>query len=191
MAFRRSIKNRRRRRRIGSEFELPLTSMMDVLVIILVFLLKTYSTSQNNLSTVKGIQLPISSSVDTPTDSHQVIVTPEAITFEDERVVEFEQSTEALSASDAKYQFKEADLQDGGRKIVPLYDALIRARDQSEMLRVKSKARDAQGNPLPFDGIMAIQADKRISYDTVRKIMYTGASAGYRVFRLLAMKRDS
>jgi biopolymer transport protein ExbD len=191
MAFRRSIKNRRRRRRIGSEFELPLTSMMDVLVIILVFLLKTYSTSQNNLSTVKGIQLPISSSVDTPTDSHQVIVTPEAITFEDERVVEFEQSTEALSASDAKYRFKEADLQDGGRKIVPLYDALIRARDQSEMLRVKSKARDAQGNPLPFDGIMAIQADKRISYDTVRKIMYTGASAGYRVFRLLAMKRDS
>ena len=191
MAFRRSIKNRRRRRRIGSEFELPLTSMMDVLVIILVFLLKTYSTSQNNLSTVKGIQLPISSSVDTPTDSHQVIVTPEAITFEDERVVEFEQSTEALSASDAKYQFKEADLQDGGRKIVPLYEALIRARDQSEMLRVKSKARDAQGNPLPFDGIMAIQADKRISYDTVRKIMYTGASAGYRVFRLLAMKRDS
>lgn len=191
MAFRRSIKNRRRRRRIGSEFELPLTSMMDVLVIILVFLLKTYSTSQNNLSTVKGIQLPISSSVDTPTDSHQVIVTPEAITFEDVRVVEFEQSTEALSASDAKYQFKEADLQDGGRKIVPLYEALIRARDQSEMLRVKSKARDAQGNPLPFDGIMAIQADKRISYDTVRKIMYTGASAGYRVFRLLAMKRDS
>ncbi len=83
MAFRRSIKNRRGRRRIGSEFELPLTSMMDVLVIILVFLLKTYSTSQNNLSTVKGIQLPISSSVDTPTDSHQVIVTPEAITFED------------------------------------------------------------------------------------------------------------
>ncbi len=191
MAFRRSIKNRRRRRRIGSEFELPLTSMMDVLVIILVFLLKTYSTSQNNLSTVKGIQLPISSSVDTPTDSHQVIVTPEAITFEDVRVVEFEQSTEALSASDAKYQFKETDLQDGGRKIVPLYEALIRARDQSEMLRVKSKARDAQGNPLPFDGIMAIQADKRISYDTVRKIMYTGASAGYRVFRLLAMKRDS
>ncbi len=191
MAFRRSIKNRRGRRRIGSEFELPLTSMMDVLVIILVFLLKTYSTSQNNLSTVKGIQLPISSSVDTPTDSHQVIVTPEAITFEDVRVVEFEQSTETLSASDAKYRFKESDLQDSGRKIVPLYDALMRARDQSEQLRVKSKARDAQGNPLPFDGVMAIQADKRVSYDTVRKIMYTGASAGYRVFRLLAMKRDS
>lgn len=191
MAFRRSIKNRRGRRRIGSEFELPLTSMMDVLVIILVFLLKTYSTSQNNLSTVKGIQLPLSSSVDTPTDSHQVIVTPEAITFEDVRVVEFEQSPDALSASEAKYRFKEADLQDGGRKIVPLYEALVRARDQSETLRVKSKARDAQGNPLPFDGVMAIQADKRVSYDTVRKIMYTGASAGYRVFRLLAMKRDS
>ena len=42
MAFRRSIRNRRGRHKIHKDFELQLTSMMDILVIILVFLLKSY-----------------------------------------------------------------------------------------------------------------------------------------------------
>lgn len=191
MAAYRSIRFRRGRRK-HKETELQLTSMLDVLVIILVFLLKSYSTSTNNFTTLPGLKLPLSASQDVPPDSLHLIITPEGMTFENNRIVEFELSAGSLGASEeeATYSLKAADLAEDGRQIKPLYAALTKAKDQAELLRAKSKARDAEGNPLPFDGILAIQADKRVHYDTIRKIMYTGATAGFKTFRLLAMKRD-
>lgn len=190
MAFHRSIRSRRRRSKLKQLGELQLTSMMDVLVIILVFLLKSYSASTHNFTTVPGMELPVSSSPQTPGDSLQVIVTPEGVTFEDKRIVEFIQTADALSADAATYEFRRNDLDEGGRRIVPLYDALVKAREKAELLRAKSEARDENGNPLPFEGILAIQADKRVQYDTIRKIMYTSATAGYRTFRFLARQRE-
>lgn len=189
MAFRRSINQRRGRKRLGKTMELPLTSMMDILVIILVFLLKSYATSTNSFSSVAGIELPSSVSPDIPADSLQVIVTPEGMTFEDERVVEFVQTMDSYG-DEPTYSMKPRDLDEGGKRIVPLYDALMSSREKSEILRAKSSARDTEGRPLPFDGVLAIQADRRINYDTIRKVMYTAAAAGYRTFRFLAEKRE-
>jgi hypothetical protein len=190
MAFQKSIRNRRTRRKIHKDFELQLTSMMDILVIILVFLLKSYSASTNSFSSVPGLKLPISKSQDLPPDSLHLIVTPEAITFEDARVVEFVQSSESLGSGQANYSFKPADLTEGGMMIANLFDALAKAREKAKLLRAKSPARDEKGNPLPFDGILAIQADKRVKYDTLRKIMYTAGAAEFRTFRLLATRQD-
>ncbi len=192
MPFYRSIRSRKSRKKISSEFELQLTSMLDILVIILVFLLKSYSTSTNSFSTVPGQQIPLSASPDMPPDSLYVIVTPEGITFENQRILDFTVTASDASTTDiARYEFKKFDLDEGGARIVPLFNALVKAREKAELLRAKSKARDAEGKPLPFDGILAIQADKRVQYDTIRKIMYTSATAGYKIFRFLAMKRDS
>ena len=164
--------------------------MMDVLVIIVVFLLKSYSTTVNSFTTVPGLKLPISSSTDNPSESPQVIITPETMTFENERILDFIQTAAAVGSTENSYSFRTKDLDEGSRRIVPLYDALIRARDKAELLRARSKARDTQGKPLAFEGILAIQADKRVHYDTIRKIMYTGAAAGYSTFRFLALKRE-
>jgi biopolymer transport protein ExbD len=191
MAFHRSIRSRRGRRKITSVLELQLTSMMDVLVIILVFLLKSYATSNNNFSTLPGMEIPVSISPDNPPDSLYVIITPEGMTFENERILDFVQNASAAGSAEATYSFKPTDIDEGGRRIVPLYDALIKAREKAELLRAKSTARDAEGNPLPFEGILAIQADKRMQYDTIRRIMYTAGAAGYKVFRFLAKKQES
>jgi biopolymer transport protein ExbD len=190
MPFRRSIRNRRGRKKIHKDFELQLTSMMDILVIILVFLLKSYSTSTNSFSSVPGIKLPISKTQDLPPDSLDLIVTPEAITFENVHVVEFVQTADTLNGGQPSYAFKPEDLDEKNMRIARLYDALTKAREKAELLRAKSPARDAQGNPLPFDGILAIQADKRVKYDTLRKIMYTAGAAQFRTFRLLATRQD-
>jgi len=187
MSGHRSIRNRRGRKRIHKDFELQLTSMMDILVIILVFLLKSYSTSTNSFSSVPGIQLPVSKTQEMPPDSLHLIVTPEAITFENLRVVDFVQTADALSGA-PKYDFKSEDLDENGMRVTRLYDALSRAREKAELLRAKSPARDQNGNPLPWDGVLAIQADKRVKYDTLRKIMYTAGAAQFKIFRLLAMR---
>lgn len=192
MAFKRSITARRGRRKINKDFELQLTSMMDVLVIIVVFLLKSYAASTNSFSTLPGMKLPYSLAQDSPPDSLHVILTPEGITFENERISEFVQTAQTVGTTpnDASYTFKTNDLDEGGRRIVPLFDALVKAKEKAELLRAKSTARDAQGKPLPFEGILAIQADKRVNYDTVRKVMYTAATADYRIFRFLAMRKE-
>lgn len=190
MRTNRSIRNRRKRKVLNKGFELQLTSMIDVLVIILVFMLKSYQTSQNNLTTVPGLQMPISTSQDEPRDSHQVIITPEGITFEGERIMDFVQTEAAAGSTTGEYKFKADDLAEGGKLIVPLVDALNKAREKSELLRAKSQARDADGNPLPFDGILAITADKRVQYDTLRKIMYTAGAAQYKIFRFIAQRKE-
>jgi biopolymer transport protein ExbD len=184
------IRGRGFRRKIKKDSELQLTSMMDVLVIIVVFLLKSYDTSMNNFTTAQGLKLPISSSQDSPKDSLQVIVTPAFMTVDDERVLDFVQTAGSAGSQDAGYAFKNSDLDEGNRRILPLYDALVKSREKTEILLTKSKTR-VDGKPIEFEGILAVQADKRVKYDTIRKIMYTAGAAGYKVFRFLAMKKDT
>jgi biopolymer transport protein ExbD len=188
MASQRGIRSRRVRRKIGQGFELQLTSMMDAFVIIVVFLLKSYNVSQHRFTSPQGVQLPFSTSTDIPTDSTQVIVTPEALTVENERVLDFIQSP-SLVGSEFHYNFKTTDLDDQGRRIIPLYDALMKARQTTELLLSKSKVRK-DGKPMPFEGVLALQADQKIEYQVLRKIMYTAGTAGFKVFRFLAAKQE-
>lgn len=187
----RSIRNRRKKKKLNAGFELQLTSLIDVLVIILVFLLKSYQTSLNTLTTVAGLQMPISASQDEPRDSLQVIITPEGITFEGVRVVEFYQDGNSVGATEGTYKFGENALDEGGKRIIALFNTLVAAREKSELLKAKSPLRDEKGNPLPFDGVLAVTADKRIQYDTLRKIMYTAGAAGFKVFRFIALKKET
>ncbi len=187
----RSIRTRRRKKKLNQGFELQLTSLIDVLVIILVFLLKSYQTSLNTLTTTQGLQMPISSSQDEPRDSLQVIITPEGITFEGKRVSDFFQDGGSAGATEGTYKLNESDLDEGGRRILSLYNTLVAAREKSELLKAKSPVRDAKGQPLPFDGVLAVTADKRIHYDTLRKIMYTAGAAGFKIFRFIALKKET
>ena len=187
----RSIRTRKRKKKLNNGFELQLTSLIDVLVIILVFLLKSYQPSLNTLTTVQGLQMPISASPDEPRDSLQVIITPEGITFEGKRVVEFLQDGATAGATEGNYKLDEKGLDEGGRRILSLYNTLVAAREKSELLKAKSPVRDEKGQPLPFDGVLAVTADKRIQYDTLRKIMYTAGAAGFKVFRFIALKKET
>lgn len=191
MRGRRSILMRRRRRRINAGFELQLTSMMDVLVIIVVFLLKSYATSTSSLATVPGLKLPSSGSPDSAFDTLQVIVTPEAVTVDSQRVLDFVQSGAQMTSGGADYAFRSQDLDEGGRRIVPLYDALVRAKEKTELMRARLGIKLSDGQTPQYEGILSIQADKAVQYDTLRKIMYTAAAAGFKTFRFIALRRDT
>ena len=184
------IMSRRGRKALNAPFDLQLTSMLDMLVIILVFLLKSYQTSTNHFETVKGMQLPYSKSETSPPDSLHLIITPESMTFENERILDFTQSADSLGSADPKYSFKKEDIDEHGLRVKPLFESMTKAREKAELLRAKSKARDEAGQPLAFNGIIAIQVDKRVNYEILRKVMYTAGAAGYKTFHFLAMKRE-
>lgn len=188
----RSIRARRMRKTIKSGFDLNIVPLLDILVILLVFLLKAATVSSSSLQAANGLQLARSQSKDIPRDSLHLIVTPLSMTFENDKVLDFIVAADEVEEGGAP-QFKLDDnmLDSRERKlIIPLYEALTRAKEKSDLIREKARFRDEEGNPLPFNGHLAIQADRRIEYDLLRKIMYTAGAAGYRVFHLIAQRKD-
>lgn len=201
---RRSILSRRSRTKVKKEFELQLTSMMDMLIILLVFLLKSYSSSTVSYATSTAIRLPTSNTLEVPADSSaNLVIDPTAITLDGEKVVEFElapgqpattpEGEPTVTAENATYEIKRAFMADGGRRILPLYDALVKLREKSELLASKAVWKDKDGNVVDkpkFEGTLVIHADKAVRYDVLRKIMYTAGAAQYKVFKLVTVQKE-
>ncbi|MBI2606713.1 MAG: biopolymer transporter ExbD [Deltaproteobacteria bacterium] len=209
--MRRSIVDRRKRLRIKDRFDLQLTSMMDMLVIIVVFLLKSYSATSVAFATSAKITLPISTAEEIPSDALNLVIEPVGILFDDKRVLEFKTEPAAPGApatepkaETAAYEVDPKHLADGGRRILPLYDAMVKARENAELLMSKAVwvAAKKAGEAAPpgqqakeivkpkFQGVLTIQADKAVRYDLIRKVMYTAGAAGYKVFKLITIKKE-
>ena len=135
--------------------ELNLTSMVDMLTILVVFLLQTFSASGELLTVSKNITLP------------------EAVNFRDlEQAPIIAVSRDSVTLNgDPK-----ADSQELSRentvdwKIPQLHDDLVVLKNNFKLLHP---------NPEDWKGIVIVQADKNIDFKVIKKVMYTCAVAGY------------
>lgn len=194
--MRNSILNRRKRLRIKKQFDLNLTSMMDILVIIVIFLLKSYSATSTIFNASTNIRLPMSSTESVPADALNVVIEPTGIIFDNIKVLNFKNTTAETKVENATYEIDSSALSDGGRKINSLYDAMVKARENSELLMAKAiwKKKTSQGEevivPPRFEGVLTVQADKSVRYELLRKVMYTAGAAQYKVFKFITIKKD-
>src|SRR3954470_12768903 len=78
-------------RRSSAHFKIQITSMVDMFVILLVFLLKTYSTSPVNITPKEGMRLPESTSLTEPIDVVKLMVSEDGVFVEDKKVMTLEQ----------------------------------------------------------------------------------------------------
>ena len=149
-------------KRTSPAFKIQITSMVDMFIIILVFLLKSFSTSPVNIVPNEGLRLPQSSTPTDPVDVLKLIVSKSAVFVEDSKVAdlvnnEFDKSQ--LDASDSEF-------------IRPLYDELDKKAQKSKDL---SKINDT----VEFEGKVLMQIDRDLTYSVIKKIMYTSMLAGY------------
>src|SRR3954466_13379004 len=81
MMFRKALARKRRREReaAGEIKELNITAMMDMMTIILVFLLKSFSASSAAMTASQDITPPVSTTRLTPKDTVAITVTPKNI----------------------------------------------------------------------------------------------------------------
>src|SRR5438270_165493 len=87
----------------GGSFKIQITSMVDMFVILLVFLLKSYSTSPIQVNPNKDLQLPASSSsTDPAAEALKLIVSQKGIFIEDKKVVDLVNGELQTSDVDAK-----------------------------------------------------------------------------------------
>lgn len=142
--------------------ELNLTSMMDAMTIILLFLLKTYSTSGAIISPSSDLKLPYTLSTEAPHRELTVSVTQANILVSDEPVVGI-------------------SMLNPGQTLIPQLSAALNQR-----------AREAQQNEIeyaiPFTHEVLIVADENVPFQLLFKVIYTCGQSEYNKLRLLAIR---
>jgi biopolymer transport protein ExbD len=171
---RRAYRKARRKARdaAGEIKELNITAMMDMMTIILVFLLKSYTASSLSVQQSADLVIPASSSQARPQDSINVIVSLSEVSVNDKR-------TTPVVNGVIPEEFRA-----GGS---PLVSALLEALEKE----VDKQKYIARYNPnAPFLGRVNVIADKRIPYQTIIAVLYTAGQAELKQYKLLALRTE-
>lgn len=159
-------------RRTPSSFKIQITSMVDMFVILLVFLLKTYSTSPVNITPKQGLLIPESSSTTDPVDVVKLVVSQDAVFVEDKKVLDLDHGrlpAAVMDANDPSF-------------IKSLFTALD---ERAKLAKSISKVNDS----FEFDGKVLMQADRALNYELLQKVMYTSMMAGYADVKLAVAQK--
>lgn len=146
---------------------LRLTSMIDMFTILLVFLLKSYSAEGDIMTMAKDLRLPESTSQKSPAVMSVVAVTRDWVLV-DGRPIE---RIETILQSDKML-------------IMPLHAELLRLRTLSEGIGQLSTQMAG------FRGNIAIQGDKDITFDLLKRIMLTCGQVGYNNMNLAVLEKE-
>jgi biopolymer transport protein ExbD len=172
MRFRKAMarKKRKEREAQGEIKELNITAMMDMMTIILVFLIKSYSASSVTVTASEDVRPPVSTTRLTPKDTIAITVTPRSILVGDKKKVDL-----------VNMQVRKENLD--GKKILPLDAAL-----QKEVEKLKYIA---ERNPnAPFTQEVSIIGDKRVPYELLSSVLYTAGQNQLENFRFIVIQKD-
>lgn len=172
MRFRKAMarKKRRDREAEGEIRELNLTAMMDMMTIILVFLIKSFSSSTVAMTASEDIRPPVSNTRQTPKDTIAVTITGKSILVGDRQVVKLENG--AIPASMLS-----------NRLVVPLDQQLKKEVD-------KLKYIEARNPGAPFMKELSVIGDKKIPYDLLLTVLYTAGQNELENYRFVVIQNE-
>jgi biopolymer transport protein ExbD len=164
-------KKRKDRQAAGEIRELNITAMMDMMTIILVFLLKSYTASAVSMTSSEELRPPVSTTRATPRDTVAVTVTMKSILVGERTVLELDNGTIPASAL-------------RGRLVVPLSAALKREVDKLKYI--------AKRNPeAPFSHELSVIAHRKIPYDLLLTVLYTAGQNELENYRFVVLQANS
>jgi len=139
-------------------FKPQMTSLIDLMTVIIIFLLQSFSTEGQIITVSNDLKLPASSARKPPELTVNVIVTGTYIMAETDKLASV---PEVLRSDDL---------------VIPqLADWLRQRREMTEKISQYS-------TKTTFTGTVTIQADKRIHFRLLKKIMYTCGREGFNNF---------
>ncbi len=157
-----------RRRRGAEEPKLNITSMMDMFTIILVFLIKNFSTEGAIVTPADELTLPKSTIEKKAKESLSVKISRSSISVENKVVVEGEAYKRLLQQKEFM--------------IAPLYEVLLRYSEEAKKM--------ASAVNTDFSGEITIQGDVEIPYSLLTRVMYTCGQAGYPNMNLFVYRNE-
>lgn len=166
----RLIRKRKRRDKKGV-VDLDITSLLDILVILLVFLLKSFNSSGIIFDVPKDISIPISESKSISSTGVNIQVSPSKIWVDDKMVLN-------LSNQDRRVYDHQ------GRRIIPLFNELVRKKE--EFKKIQNSSHGAK----KFSGIVNLLVDKSLRYSYLKKLLYTSAAAGFKQYKFVVLAKE-
>ena len=133
--------------------EIPLIPFIDFLIVLVVFLLASFSATGELLAQKPSITMPKAHNVKRLEIAPILAIDSVVITLDGRRVAD----TSTLAA-DAKVE-----------RIEPLVENLSTLKRNWSMLHPQE----------PFPGMVVLQADQKIDYRVIKKVMFSAAQAGY------------
>jgi biopolymer transport protein ExbD len=169
----RQWKKKARRGRADVAQPLAITSLMDAMVIILCFLLKSYASDPVNIQQSDVLELPMSVAKEPLERAVVIAITADAILVDDVKVVGLRSG--AVDPSNKR---------DGanGFFIEPLYQSLQNAMQKAKAMQ----QRNAQA--VTSLGMAMILGDKRCSYRLLSEVLYTAGQAEFSRFKFAVVK---
>ena len=149
-------------RRAGSGAELNITSMMDMMTIILVFLLKSYSTQDISVAPSEDLELPVSTVKKNPEMAVNLIVSKKNIVVDGVPVLSLEKVDDEDNPGQKKLQVPED--QRNGQLIDALLDELSKKADTAKNIGQQSGSEEHA-----FKGRLLIQCDKKLPFEVLRQ----------------------
>lgn len=158
----------RKSRKYGEEVPFSITSMMDMMTIILVFMIKNMDAEGQLLTQAENLILPVSTSRVQPKEvSLTVVVDANYVIVDNAKII----PTEDV--------LKQEDL------LVASVDSVLKERravEQEHALKA--------GLPADEAGHIVVQIDKNIPYDAMYKVMATCGFAGYTNIAFAVMEKN-
>lgn len=151
---------------------LMLASMLDILMAILFFLLKNYSTVVSDFTMGKDIMLPSSTANVPPMSALNMMVTQKAIILDEKEIVPI-----------VNGEIDRRDLYRDGITIVKLAQALKAQKDRSQYIEQRNDQHS-------FTGTIVMQADKNLKFDLLKKVIYTAGISDFVMLKLAVIKKE-
>ena len=147
----------RRSRQYGEANNLSLTSMMDVMTIVLVFLIKQIDAEGQLVTAAENLVLPNSTSTKVPKEvSLGLIVDQNWVLVDGQRIVE----TNIVSEQDSL--------------LVEALDVVLKEKRETEKAALLARGESDEGG-----GNIIVQLDKNTYYDIMFKVMATCGASGF------------
>ena len=171
----------KKKRRFGGDDELNITSMMDMMTIILVFLLKSVGSSEVEVRTSDNLKLPYSTNKAPPVLTVSVVVQKDAILVDGKEVAGVSSETNPNIPNVRSYFVDGSEKT--GLSINKLFDELNDKKEVSKILENKTKGQ------IKFDGKMVLQFDQNIPYSLIREVMFTAGKAEFFDFQFVLIQK--
>jgi len=147
---------------------LNLTPMVDMLTVLIIFLIKSYSASPAYLNSSQKVELAITASDMAAPDKAVILIGKDGIFVEGKVIVPFKEGVPMNGAM-------------GNDEIMPALEKHLL------LLAEKTKAIAAKNPKVEFTGTLILQADKGIPFTSLRPILKTAGIAGYHDFKFAGL----
>jgi len=152
--------------------------MMDMMTIILVFLLKSYSTDDISVAASDDLILPVSTTRVTPQLAVNLVVTKSLVVVDGVEVLRL--TEEADEDNPGELLTAVPGDEKKGQLITRLYDRLLEKAEDAKQL-----AEMTQSDEHEFKGRILLQCDKSLPFSVIREVMYTAGQAQFSEFRFV------